>query len=54
MKILILHITFFLLKVHPAVERLMGMGFPEDKVRAALLKAKGSEEAAIEELLSSL
>jgi len=41
-------------EVHPAVRRLMDMGFPEDKVREALLANKSDENAAIEALLSSM
>jgi UBA/TS-N domain len=41
-------------QAHPAVRRLMEMGFPEDACRTALLEAKGNEEAAIEALLSGL
>jgi ubiquitin-conjugating enzyme (huntingtin interacting protein 2) len=40
--------------VHPAVQRLMEMGFAEDNCRRALLETKGNEEAAIEHLLASL
>jgi hypothetical protein len=32
----------------------MDMGFPEDKVRIALLESKGDENAAIELLLASI
>lgn len=39
---------------HPAVVRLMEMGFEEDKARQALLEFKGDENAAIEKLLSSM
>jgi ubiquitin-conjugating enzyme (huntingtin interacting protein 2) len=38
--------------VPPAVRRLMDMGFEENAVKAALMKAKGDENAAVEALLS--
>jgi len=38
-------------EVHPAVQRLMDMGFEEAQCKAALLEAKGDENAAIEKLL---
>ncbi|CAK4087539.1 unnamed protein product [Aphanomyces euteiches] len=37
-----------------AVQRLMDMGFPKDKVRQALAETKGDENAAVEKLLMSL
>jgi ubiquitin-conjugating enzyme (huntingtin interacting protein 2) len=40
--------------VSPAVRRLMDMGFEENAVKAALMKAKGDENAAVEALLSGL
>eukprot|EP00606_Chrysophyceae_sp_TOSAG23-5_P000432 GSChrysophyteH2.ASY1.ANO1.1032.1 assembled CDS len=36
---------------HPGVQRLMDMGFPEERCREALLEAKGDENVAIEKLL---
>ena len=39
--------------IHPGVQRLMDMGFEQAQCRAALLEAKGDENAAIEALLSS-
>ena len=41
-------------EVHPAVRRLMDMGFEEGPSRQALLDAKGDENAAVEALLSSM
>ena len=41
-------------EVHPAVRRLVEMGFAEEACRQALLETKGNEEAAIETLLVSL
>uniref|UniRef100_A0AAV1TEF2 E2 ubiquitin-conjugating enzyme n=1 Tax=Peronospora matthiolae TaxID=2874970 RepID=A0AAV1TEF2_9STRA len=37
-----------------ALSRLMDMGFPSDKAKAALLAANGDENAAIENLVSSM
>ena len=41
-------------EVHPAVKRLMEMGFEEGPARQALVDAKGDENAAVEALLSSM
>lgn len=38
-------------QVHPALQRLLDMGFDEGRCRAALLEVKGDENAAIEKLL---
>ena len=38
-------------EIHPAVQRLMDMGFEEARCREAFLEAKGDENAAIEKLL---
>ncbi|ETW08275.1 hypothetical protein H310_00902 [Aphanomyces invadans] len=37
-----------------AVQRLMDMGFPKDKVHKALAEAKGDENAAVERLLTTM
>ena len=39
---------------HPALRRLLDMGFPEADCRQALLDHKGDENAAIEQLLANL
>lgn len=39
---------------HPAVQRLMDMGFDEEACRAALLENKGDENASVEQLLATL
>ena len=39
---------------HPALQRLLDMGFPEADCRQALLDHKGEENAAIEQLLANL
>ena len=39
---------------HPALQRLLDMGFPEADCRKALLDHKGDESAAIEQVLASL
>jgi ubiquitin-conjugating enzyme (huntingtin interacting protein 2) len=41
-------------ELHPAVKRLMDMGFPRDKSEQALLEAKWDENVAVEALLSSM
>jgi ubiquitin-conjugating enzyme (huntingtin interacting protein 2) len=41
-------------EVHPSLKRLLDMGFAEDACRQALLDHKGNEDAAIEQVLSSL
>jgi uncharacterized UBP type Zn finger protein len=41
-------------ETNPAVQRLMEMGFDESKARKALLENKGDENAAVEQLLSSM
>jgi hypothetical protein len=41
-------------QVHPAVRRLMDMGFAEAAVRQALIASKGDENAAVEALLTTL
>lgn len=40
--------------VHPALKRLLDMGFAENACRQALLDHKGNEDAAIEQVLSTL
>ena len=39
---------------HPALQRMLDMGFPEADCRKALLDHKGDESAAIEQVLQSL
>ena len=41
-------------EVHPALKRLLDMGFPEEQCRSALLDHKGDENAAVEQLLASI
>jgi ubiquitin-conjugating enzyme (huntingtin interacting protein 2) len=41
-------------QVHPALQRLLDMGFPETDCRTALLEHKGDENAAVEQLLASI
>ena len=38
-------------EIHPSLQRMMDMGFPEQQCRDALLQAKGDENAALEVLL---
>jgi uncharacterized UBP type Zn finger protein len=40
--------------VDPALQRLMDMGFPEEQSRAALARHRGDENAAVNDLVSSL
>lgn len=37
--------------IHPAVQRLMDMGFPEEAAKKALADSKGDENLAVEKLL---
>ena len=53
-RLYIYYMCYVPLQVDPAVRRLMDMGFAEDKVRAALSDNRGDENAAVEQLLSSL
>lgn len=41
-------------QLHPAVRRLMEMGFPEEACKQALADAKGDETQAVERLLGAL
>ena len=52
--VLCTHMYCMRIQVDPAVRRLMEMGFAEDKVRSALSDNRGDENAAVEQLLSSL
>ena len=41
-------------QLHPAVKRLMEMGFPEEACKQALAEAKGDETQAVERLLGAM
>lgn len=41
-------------ELHPAVKRLMDMGFPRDQSQQALVEAKWDENVAVEALLTSM